>query len=137
MSKTSTPSIFPRISRRSRPVACSKSVGTVPGAAPGPIRSSSVLISIDCLLKNAFSGDFLIYGRSTAKGLDFLLNLFLDVPADRGSGQGALRSKRNGGTRGSCSSESEGESTLQKHCRAIGCGGKVSSGDFSGLIDGL
>lgn len=46
MSKMSTPSILPRISRRSRPVACSRSVGTVPGAAPGPKRSSSVLISV-------------------------------------------------------------------------------------------
>lgn len=46
MSKTSTPSILPRISRRSRPVACSRSVGTVPGAAPGPKRSSLVLISV-------------------------------------------------------------------------------------------
>lgn len=31
MSKISTPCIFPRISRRSRPVACSRSVGMVPG----------------------------------------------------------------------------------------------------------
>lgn len=46
MSKMSTPSIFPRISRRSRPVACSRSVGTVPGSAPGPKRSSSPLTSI-------------------------------------------------------------------------------------------
>lgn len=45
MSKISIPSIFPRISRRSRPVACSMSVGMVPGAEPGPIRSASVLIS--------------------------------------------------------------------------------------------
>jgi hypothetical protein len=30
-SKISTPCIFPRISRRSRPVACSRSVGMVPG----------------------------------------------------------------------------------------------------------
>lgn len=34
MSKMSTPSIFPKISRRSRPVACSKSVAMVPDAAP-------------------------------------------------------------------------------------------------------
>lgn len=45
MSKMSTPSILPRISRRSIPVACSRSVGTVPGAAPGPKRSSSVRTS--------------------------------------------------------------------------------------------
>ena len=48
ISKTSTPSVLPRISRRSRPVACSRSVGTVPGWAPGPIRSSSVLTSVRC-----------------------------------------------------------------------------------------
>lgn len=46
ISKMSTPSIFPRISRRSRPVDCSRSVGTEPGAAPGPTRSSSVLMSV-------------------------------------------------------------------------------------------
>lgn len=46
MLKTSTPSILPRISRRSRPVACSRSVGTVPGLAPGPMRSSAVLTSV-------------------------------------------------------------------------------------------
>jgi len=46
MSKMSTPSILPRISRRSKPVACSTSVGTVPGGAPGPVRSSTVLISV-------------------------------------------------------------------------------------------
>jgi hypothetical protein len=45
MSKTSTPCIFPRISRRSRPVDCSASVGTVPGCAPGGRRSSYDLIS--------------------------------------------------------------------------------------------
>lgn len=45
MSKTSTPCIFPRISKRSRPVACSRSVGVVPGAAPGGRRSASDLIS--------------------------------------------------------------------------------------------
>ena len=45
MSKISMPCIFPRISRRSRPVDCSRSVGTVPGFAPGALRSSSVLIS--------------------------------------------------------------------------------------------
>jgi hypothetical protein len=47
MSKISTPCIFPRISRRSRPVACSRSVGTVPGCAPGAKRSASDLISVD------------------------------------------------------------------------------------------
>lgn len=47
MSKMSTPCIFPRISRRSRPVACSISVGTVPGCAPGAKRSASDLISVD------------------------------------------------------------------------------------------
>ena len=45
MSKISTPCIFPKISNRSRPVACSRSVGIVPGAAPGPMRSASLLIS--------------------------------------------------------------------------------------------
>jgi hypothetical protein len=46
MSKTSTPCIFPRISRRSRPVDCSRSVGMVPGAAPvGDRRSFSLVIS--------------------------------------------------------------------------------------------
>lgn len=46
MSKMSMPCIFPRISRRSRPVACSASVGMVPGFAPGAKRSASVLISV-------------------------------------------------------------------------------------------
>lgn len=45
MSKMSTPSTLPRISRRSRPVDCSRSVGTVPSAAPGPNRSSKDLTS--------------------------------------------------------------------------------------------
>ena len=43
MSKTSIPCIFPSSSNRSSPVACSRSVGTVPGAAPGGRRSSIVL----------------------------------------------------------------------------------------------
>ena len=46
MSKMSTPCIFPRISRRSRPVDCSASVGTVPGLAPSGMRSSMDLISV-------------------------------------------------------------------------------------------
>jgi hypothetical protein len=46
MSKISMPCIFPRISNRSKPVACSRSVGTVPVAAPGGIRSCSLLISV-------------------------------------------------------------------------------------------
>jgi hypothetical protein len=46
MSKISIPCIFPRISRRSRPVDCSRSVGTVPGFAPGAKRSSGPLISV-------------------------------------------------------------------------------------------
>ena len=46
ISKTSTPCIFPKISKRSKPVAWSRSVGIVPGAAPGPKRSASLLISI-------------------------------------------------------------------------------------------
>ncbi len=45
MSKMSMPCIFPRISSRSNPVACSRSVGTVPGSAPGGSRSSIDLIS--------------------------------------------------------------------------------------------
>lgn len=45
MSKISIPCIFPRISNLSKPVACSRSVGTVPGLAPGARRSDSVLIS--------------------------------------------------------------------------------------------
>jgi len=45
MSKMSMPCIFPRISSRSRPVACSMSVGTVPGCAPGGSKSSIVLTS--------------------------------------------------------------------------------------------
>lgn len=36
LKNTSTPSILPNNWRRSRPVACSSSVGTVPGFAPGP-----------------------------------------------------------------------------------------------------
>lgn len=47
MSKMSMPCIFPMSSRRSRPVACSTSVGMVPGFAPGGMRSSSFLISVD------------------------------------------------------------------------------------------
>lgn len=46
MSKISIPCIFPKISRRSRPVDCSRSVGIVPGAAPGPRRSFSFLTSV-------------------------------------------------------------------------------------------
>ena len=46
MSKMSTPSILPRISRRSRPVDCSRSVGTVPGAAPSGRRSASEWMSV-------------------------------------------------------------------------------------------
>ena len=46
MSKMSTLSILPRISRRSRPVDCSISVGTVPGFAPGPTRSVLDFISV-------------------------------------------------------------------------------------------
>jgi len=45
MSKISMPCIFPKISNRSNPVACSRSVGMVPGAAPGGRRSASLLIS--------------------------------------------------------------------------------------------
>lgn len=45
MSKMSIPCIFPKISNRSRPVACSTSEGTVPGCAPGGSRSSSVFTS--------------------------------------------------------------------------------------------
>lgn len=46
MSKISMPCIFPSNSRRSRPVAWSRSVGMVPGLAPGGRRSSSVFTSI-------------------------------------------------------------------------------------------
>jgi hypothetical protein len=46
MSKMSMPCIFPMCSRRSRPVDWSRSVGMVPGLAPGGRRSSSTLISI-------------------------------------------------------------------------------------------
>jgi hypothetical protein len=46
ISKISIPCILPKISNRSRPVACSRSVGTVPGLAPGPNRSSGPLTSI-------------------------------------------------------------------------------------------
>ena len=45
MSKMSTPCILPRISRRSRPVDCSRSVGMVPGCPPDGRRSCSSLIS--------------------------------------------------------------------------------------------
>lgn len=63
ISKISTPCIFPRISRRSRPVACSKSVGIVPGAAPGGRRSSSVLISVVSLVFLLPTYDPAIAGR--------------------------------------------------------------------------
>ena len=46
MSKISMPCIFPRISNRSRPVDCSRSVGMVPGLAPGGRRSCSSLTSV-------------------------------------------------------------------------------------------
>lgn len=46
MSKMSTPCIFPKISKRSKPVACSRSVGMVPDGAPGGRRSASLLISV-------------------------------------------------------------------------------------------
>lgn len=46
MSKMSMPCILPISSRRSIPVAWSTSVGTVPGLAPGGMRSSSVFISV-------------------------------------------------------------------------------------------
>ena len=45
ISKISIPCILPRSSNRSRPVACSRSVGTVPGSAPGGRRSSADWIS--------------------------------------------------------------------------------------------
>jgi len=45
MSNTSIPCIFPKSSNRSNPVLWSRSVGTVPGSAPGGRRSASVLIS--------------------------------------------------------------------------------------------
>lgn len=47
MSKMSMPCILPISSRRSIPVAWSTSVGTVPGLAPGGMRSSSVLSSVE------------------------------------------------------------------------------------------
>jgi len=46
ISNTSTPCIFPNISNRSNPVACSTSVGTVPGSAPVGRRSCSDLTSV-------------------------------------------------------------------------------------------
>lgn len=54
MSKTSTPCILPRISRRSRPVDWSRSVGTVPGSAPGGRRSCSVFISEEEGIESAY-----------------------------------------------------------------------------------
>lgn len=45
MSKTSTPAILDRISSRSRPVDWSRSVGIVPAAAPGAMRSEACLMS--------------------------------------------------------------------------------------------
>lgn len=46
MSKMSTPCIFPRISKRSRPVAWSRSLGTSPGRPPGGMRSCAPVISV-------------------------------------------------------------------------------------------
>ena len=46
ISKTSIPCILPRISNRSNPVACSRSVGMVPTFAPGPKRSAGVFTSV-------------------------------------------------------------------------------------------
>jgi hypothetical protein len=46
ISKISTPCIFPKISNRSNPVACSRSLGTVPTGAPGGMRSVSLWISV-------------------------------------------------------------------------------------------
>lgn len=45
ISKISTPFIFPKISNRSRPVACSRSVGMLPIEAPVGRRSASFFIS--------------------------------------------------------------------------------------------
>lgn len=56
MSKTSMPCILPRSSKRSRPVAWSRSVGTVPGSAPGGRRSSCVLISVEERSESASCG---------------------------------------------------------------------------------
>lgn len=44
-SKISIPCILPKSSNRSKPVDCSRSVGTVPGFAPGARRSDGVLAS--------------------------------------------------------------------------------------------
>lgn len=49
MSKTSTPSILPNNSNLSKPVAWSKSVGIVPGLAPGPIKDESGPVTSDNL----------------------------------------------------------------------------------------
>lgn len=73
MSKMSTLSIFPRISRRSRPVDCSRSVGMVPGWAPGPTRSSMVLISVGSAQKDERRGNqsaffFALFGRGPGTG---------------------------------------------------------------------
>jgi hypothetical protein len=76
MSKTSMPCIFPRISRRSRPVAWSISVGTVPGWAPVGIRSCSSTISNFAQREQRQSiGSGMQrweLGRHTLEGLDFV-----------------------------------------------------------------
>ena len=56
MSKMSMPCILPRISRRSRPVDWLRSVGTVPGSAPGGRRSSIVLTSAQQKGGSAYDG---------------------------------------------------------------------------------
>lgn len=60
----------------------------------------------------------------TVEGFDVPVRKLLAeiLPADRGCCQGPLRRKGDGGAGGSCSSESERKSALQKHCRAVELG---------------
>ncbi len=78
ISNTSIPCIFPKISNRSNPVACSKSEGIVPGSAPGGSRSSIDLSSIQVHMSIDPSsvGTCLTRGRRrTFKGNHLLLRL--------------------------------------------------------------
>ena len=78
-SKMSTPCIFPRISRRSRPVACSMSVGMVPGAAPPEgRRSCSLVISAVGVV---LAGETLSRRSSQCPRLTILQNMCSDIAA--------------------------------------------------------
>ena len=117
MPKMSTPSIFPSISSRSRPVACSRSDGTVPGAAPGPIRSDSVLTSAHHKLifrEGAGRGGG---GVWTIVGFDLYRwprRRRASTAEDRRNDKGALWGRRHRGCGNTA--ERKGQAAVRKHC---------------------